>query len=283
MRLRCAARHLDWTVVNPILSARAYWDSVAGAYDRDFGSTLIGQSRRRAVWRVLDRLFVPGQRILEINCGTGIDALHLAERGVKVLASDISERMIELARERVGSMKFNETVEFRTLATEELANLDDEGPVDGAFSTFSGLNCVEDLRSVSGTLSGLLRPGGRVLLCMLGRLVPWEIVWFAVHGEFRRALRRLSGPTELAVQGGLLKVTYPTPSQIVQAFGQQFHLRGFSGIGICVPPSYMERWARRFPKAVSALDSADRLLGSLPGFRSIGDCMLLEFERKGRP
>jgi ubiquinone/menaquinone biosynthesis C-methylase UbiE len=269
--------------VHPIVSTRAYWDSVADTYAQDFESTLIGQLKRAAVWRDLDRLFVSGQRVLEINCGTGIDALHLAERGIRVVACDISERMIELARLRVGSTRFSKAVEFRTLATEDLARLlEDEGRFDGAFSNFSGLNCVEDLRKVSDNFSRLLYPGGRVLLCMLGRFVPWEIVWFGVHGKFRRALRRLSGPTTRAIPGGTLNVVYPSAHQIAEAFSEHFRLRKFDGIGIFVPPSYMEHWARRFPKAISAFASADQLLGSLPGFRSTADCILLELEHKGK-
>jgi 2-polyprenyl-3-methyl-5-hydroxy-6-metoxy-1,4-benzoquinol methylase len=264
------------------VSTRAYWDSVADAYDQDFESTLIGRLKRAAVWRDLDRAFVSGQRVLEINCGTGIDALHLAERGVRVVACDISQRMIELARLRVNSTGFSNSIQFRALATEEIGTLiDDKGRFDGAFSNFSGLNCVEDLRSVSRNLSQLLHPGARALFCMLGRFVPWEIIWFAAHGEFRRALRRLSGPTTRAVPGGTLNVAYPSANQIAQAFAEHFKLRRFSGIGICVPPSYMEHWARRFPKAVSAFASADRLLGNLPGFRSMADCILLELEREG--
>lgn len=265
------------------VSTKAYWDSVADAYDQDFESTLIGQLKRAAVWRDLDRLFVSGQRVLEINCGTGIDALHLAERGIRVVACDISQRMIELARLRVGSTRFSKAIDFRTLATEEIAALiEDGGRFDGAFSNFSGLNCVEDLRTVSRNLSQLLHPGGRALFCMLGRFVPWDILWFGAHGQFRRALRRVSGPTTRAVPGGTLNVAYPSANQIAEAFAEHFNLRRFGGIGICVPPSYMEHWARRFPKAVSAFASGDRLLGGLPGFRSMADCILLELEHKGK-
>jgi ubiquinone/menaquinone biosynthesis C-methylase UbiE len=60
-----------------IRSAQAYWDTAANAYEDDFSGTLIGQTLRHAVWRDLDHLFRPGQRVLELNCGTGIDAVHL--------------------------------------------------------------------------------------------------------------------------------------------------------------------------------------------------------------
>jgi ubiquinone/menaquinone biosynthesis C-methylase UbiE len=128
-------------------STRDYWDVAADTYEEDFAETLIGKTRREAVWRELDRTFRPGQRVLELNCGTGIDASHLAQRGIRVLACDIAPRMIELARERVENVKCGSSVEFRVLATEDIGSVGEEGPFDGAFSNFSGLNCVDDLDS----------------------------------------------------------------------------------------------------------------------------------------
>jgi ubiquinone/menaquinone biosynthesis C-methylase UbiE len=56
------------------------FDALAGEYDKMFTTSLIGRAQREAVWDVLDRTFFPGEKILELNCGTGEDALHLARR-----------------------------------------------------------------------------------------------------------------------------------------------------------------------------------------------------------
>ena len=266
--------------VNHTPPTRAYWDSAAETYDRDFTDTVVGKTRREAVWRELDRLFVSGQLVLELNCGTGIDALHLAKTEVKVFACDISPRMVELARERVASAGLVKAVDFRVLATEEIAELDSEAPFDGAFSNFSGLNCVHDLAAVADDLAGLVRPYARILLCMIGRFVPWEIVWFGMHGDFRRAVQRLGRGTSRIVEGGVLKVQYPSVSEIAGAFARRFDLRRWTGVGIAVPPSYMEHWARRFPRIISAMAAVDDLVSGLPVFRNMADCVLLELERK---
>lgn len=83
----------------PTRSSAAYWNVVAETYDQVFPETLIGRAQREIVWQELACVFQAGQRILELNCGTGVDAVHLAESGVRVLACDISPRMIELARD----------------------------------------------------------------------------------------------------------------------------------------------------------------------------------------
>lgn len=81
-------------------SESAPFDAVADTYDETFTESVIGKVQRRAVWREIDRAFFAGQRILELNCGTGVDAARLAGRGIAVWACDQSSRMLEVARRR---------------------------------------------------------------------------------------------------------------------------------------------------------------------------------------
>ena len=133
---------------DPTHFAQAYWDTAAETYVQDFSGTGIGETRRHAVWRRLDKIFSPGQKLLELNCGTGIDAVHLAERGIQLVACDISSRMIELALQLSASTDTSELIDFRVLPNEEIGSLKGENVFDGAFSNFCGLNCVEDLPAV---------------------------------------------------------------------------------------------------------------------------------------
>jgi SAM-dependent methyltransferase len=262
-------------------SAQEYWDSAAGTYDEVFTTTLIGRTRRSAVWRELDRVFQPGQRVLELNCGTGVDAIHLADRGIQVLACDISPRMVEIARNFASTTKAAERTDFRVLPTENIDVLFTEGPFDGAFSNFAGLNCVEDLPAVVRNLERLLKPGAPVLVSMMGRFVPWEIVWFLAHKDVKKAVRRWGGK-EGGLSRGPLKIQQPSVREITRILGQGFSRRGWRGIGIGVAPSYMESWARRFPGVTKALARTDDWIGGFPPFRNMADCVLLEFEHKGQ-
>lgn len=260
-------------------TAVEYWDAAAETYAQDFADTLIGRTRRKAVWREADRVFRPGQRVLELNCGTGLDAVHLAERGIQVLACDISSRMIELARER--AKPFSSSVEFRVLPNEEIGALVGEGPFDGAFSNFSGLNCVEDLSAVAHDLHRCLRNRAPLLITMMGRFVPWEMVWFLAQARPRKAFRRFRWHTLQHARDGALKIHCPSVQEIVTIFAPYFKLSRWRGIGILVPPSYMEGWARRVPALIKAFAEIDRGLSTLPGVRTLADCMLFEFVRNG--
>jgi ubiquinone/menaquinone biosynthesis C-methylase UbiE len=259
----------------------APFDYVAETYDRTFTFTLIGWAQRQAVWRELDRVFQPGQRILELNCGTGVDALHLGGRGVEVLACDVAPRMIEVARRRLSARSTRARVEFRVLATEQMRALRNERPFDGAFSNFAGLNCVADLESVARDLAPLLRPGATALLCLAGRFVAWEIAWYLAHGNPAKALRRFRRG---AVRGRLadgvsVPVYYHGVRKVARLFSPGFRLRRWKGVGLLVPPSYLERQAGKFPRLFRLLAGADRLLAGVPGLRALADHLLLEFER----
>ena len=259
----------------------APFDAVAECYDEAFTDSLIGRAQREAVWRRLDRCFHPGQRLLELNCGTGVDAVHLAERGIQVIACDAAPRMIEVARRRLKSSGQGGRVELRVLEIERIAELEDQGLFDGAFSNFAGLNCVADLTAVARQLGRLLAPGATALLCMAGRAVVWEMIWYLVQGKPTKALRRFrrGGTLGRIAEGVTIKVWYPPVSAMARIFAPEFRLRGWRGIGVTVPPSYLEPWAKRYPSALHALRRIDGVLSAWPVFRSLADHALLEFQR----
>src|SRR6202166_2611255 len=263
---------------DPTHFAQAYWDTAAETYVQDFSGTGIGETRRHAVWRRLDKIFSPGQKLLELNCGTGIDAVHLAERGIQLVACDISSRMIELALQLSASTDTSELIDFRVLPNEEIGSLKGENVFDGAFSNFCGLNCVEDLPAVVRELTRLVRPEARVLLCMIGRFVPWEIAWFMAHGEPGKALRRLRGSSFRSSDPGTVCIQRPSVREIARVMSPAFRLQRWSGVGIAVPPTYTENRMQHFPRMIKGLAGIDRVVGDLPLLRRMADCVVLGFE-----
>jgi 2-polyprenyl-3-methyl-5-hydroxy-6-metoxy-1,4-benzoquinol methylase len=267
----------------PVSSAGAslpqtYWNTAAETYEHDFTETLVGKLWRDSVWRELDAGFLPSERVLELNCGTGIDALHLASRGVSVVACDISSRMIEFARHRASDTGFADLVDFHILPTEQLASLQTKGLFDGAFSNFSGLNCVKDLSQVRDDLASLLKPGSRVFLCMLGRFMPWEILRYGAQGMWKKAFQKLRRDWIQVTESGV-EVRLHSRKEIAELFAPDFRLRSWKGIGITVPPSYMDRWAHNFPMTMKCLSGVDRVISRVPILRNWGGCILFEFER----
>jgi 2-polyprenyl-3-methyl-5-hydroxy-6-metoxy-1,4-benzoquinol methylase len=259
-------------------AGRAF-DSLAEIYDDVFTHSIIGRSQREAVWQTVLDTFKPRDRILEINCGTGEDAIFLARHGMTVLACDASERMIAVAEHRRAIEAPVSSVEFLLLPTEQLGDLNGLRPFDGVFSNFSGLNCVADLESVARTLASLVRPGGSLLLCLSTRCCLWEAFWFIARAEFAKASRRWSGKATAQVDGISVNVCYPTIRALRRIFSPEFRLGSYKGIGITVPPSYLEPWASRHPQVICWMRKLDQAICRCPILRATGDHVLLQFER----
>lgn len=258
--------------MNPAL----VFDGLAAGYDETFTGSVIGQRMRAAVWRRLDARFEPGDHVLELNCGTGEDALHLAQRGVRVLSTDIAPAMVDAARRKVVAGGVEGRVRVERMAIEEIGP--SLGTFDGALSNFGGLNCVADLHATSSALAGCVRPGGVAVVCVMGPLVPWEWLWFLARREPSRAFRRLR-------RGGAawrgLTIRYPSIRRLRAAFSQHFSLARLGAIGVLLPPPYASAWAGRHPRWLDALDRAERAAETMWPLPHFADHYLAEFQRTG--
>ena len=255
------------------------FDRVAATYDDIFTRSAIGAVQRCQVWRRLLHAFPLGERILELNCGTGEDARFLASRGRSVVACDASRQMIEVASARAQQEGASIEITFHHLATEDLADLPEQAPFDGAFSNFSGLNCVADLHLVAGDLASLVRPGGNVLLCLWNRICPVEIFWHLIHARVQKAFRRFSRSSTARIGERTILIFYPTVHDVQRAFAPWFVLKRHTAVGLFVPPTYFERWAVSHRATLNHLDQLDAAFTEWPIFRNLGDHVVLEFAR----
>src|SRR4051794_10393322 len=117
-------------------AAGAAFDHIARDYDQIFTNSLIGRAQRNAVWEVLIKSFRKNENVLELNCGTGEDAIFLADKGVSVFACDASRQMIEIAEQRLRNIVPRVPVVFCELPTERIGELHSDTQFDGAFSNF---------------------------------------------------------------------------------------------------------------------------------------------------
>jgi len=283
------------------------FDDMAGDYDDLFTRSAIGRLMRDAVWRRLDAIFRPGDHVLELNCGTGADAVYLAQRGIHVLATDISQAMLDVAVRKVAQAGVSDLVKVQRLDIEQLAHWgkwlrletrdqrsqDGDTPLprdpvsdlwspvssssfDGVLSNFGGLNCVADLAGAAQALAGLLKPGGRALVCIMGPLTPWEWAWYLRRGQVKKAFRRLRRDG-VAWRG--LTIRYPSIGAARRAFAPMFTLQRVSAIGALLPPSYVEPWAARHPRVLAWLNRIERRLETAWPLPWLTDHYLIEFVR----
>lgn len=98
---------------------------------------------------------VTGLRVLDLGCGPGHYAEELLRRGADVVAVDVTPRMVELARERVG----DRATVLRADAGEPLAFAED-ATFDVVLAALM-LDYIDDWRPLFCELARVLRPGGR--------------------------------------------------------------------------------------------------------------------------
>src|SRR5580692_11600007 len=181
--------------------------------DYDAGNTIIYYKRNRVREHVLRYLPAEGS-ILELNAGTGTDAIWFAEQGYRVHATDIAEGMHERLREKVRLRGIGDKVTTEQCSFTALDSLQERGPFDLIYSNFAGLNCTGELDRVLRSFADLLRPGGQVSLVILPGFCLWETL-MAFLGKFRTAFRRVfSGRrgTQSHVEGHYFRCWYYSPA-----------------------------------------------------------------------
>jgi SAM-dependent methyltransferase len=105
---------------------------------------------------LLTQLPKHGSRALDAGCGSGRHAVALAERFDQVVGIDISEPLIDIARER----RSPQNVRYQV---SDLMNFADPDGFDLVFSSTT-LHHLPDLEPALRHLRGLVRAGGRVVL-----------------------------------------------------------------------------------------------------------------------
>jgi ubiquinone/menaquinone biosynthesis C-methylase UbiE len=239
------------------------FDRLASEYDAVWSTKAAGTQQRQAVWRWVDPLFHPGDFVLDLGCGTGVDGFHFMSAGVHVYGIDSSSKMIEIAKSR--------GVDADCRRIEDLHRI--PGEFDGVLSNFGALNCVESLPRVASGLARLVRRNGYVALCLLGRICLWEIAHYLLQGVPAKAFRRLEGHTTSSLG---VRVWYPSRGSVISAFRRDFRLRKFCGIGFGVPPSYV---AALSDSVIERLAALDRRVAHWPLIRSLTDHSLYIFQR----
>jgi SAM-dependent methyltransferase len=272
-------------------AATSAFDGAAASYDIGFTVTSLGRWLRETVWREIDASFSPGQLVLELGCGTGEDAVHLAARGVRVVATDASRAMLEQSAAKIRNRSLTDMVSFApldlndTLSLESLADLIREhaqqGLVDGAFSNFGPINCVADRNALARALSRTIRPGGRIVLVGMSPICPWEIGYHLKHLRLKVAFRRLTaGRMAVVASGGTLPVWYPSVLRLRREFAPDFTTVSVRGLGVLLPASDMSALVGRFPRLFQAVRAVDRLVSRSRLSALVADHYILVMERR---
>lgn len=267
-------------IESQLQDTRHAFNSVAADYDGPLGNNALVQRMRSAMWRTLDQLFLPGSRLLDLGCGTGVDAVYLAACGYEIVAVDWSPRMVERTHARVAEAGLQGRVSEQTMGIHELDQL--RGQIfDGIYSDLGPLNCAPDLRATSRACMALLKPGGKLVASVIGRVCPWEWAYYALRGDWGRArVRCARQAVPVNLNHHQVWMRYCAPREFYSAFESEFELGRYRALGFFLPPPYLIRWYERGRAMWTALGWLDDHLGGLPLLRNAGDHFLMVLTRR---
>ncbi|HUE87355.1 MAG TPA: class I SAM-dependent methyltransferase [Vicinamibacterales bacterium] len=271
---------------DPRPAATLAFDRLAAAYDGLTGGEIFRLLRQRT-HRAFARHFGRDARVLEIGCGTGLDTSYLASRGCHVVACDPSEEMVTRTMRRLAHDRLETRATVMPCGLEDvqtfLEALAPHEPFDGIVSNFGALNCVGHLAPLGAVVRRHLRPGGTVLLGVMTRVCAVEALYFTTRLQPRLATRRLGfGAVQVPVAGIDVPTFYHRISELCAALGHEVRLRTIEGIGVVVPPPYLETRWQGLPRSVRvAVIAIDRWLAPWPPFNRLGDHVLLHFTKDG--
>lgn len=261
----------------------AEFDTSAPSYDAAVARHSVDRYLKTRVSQLLSASLRGVDPLLEIGPGTGFHTLPLLAEGHRILAVDLSSRMLSLLTDRATTVGGVGRLEVRKGRLGEIPSLLSDLPdatYGAVYSAFGAFNLERDTQEVGSTLARVLRPGGRLLFTTLNRPGVVPLVWDFVLGRPKAAAGRLQ---ERVPAGGLrypLELFLRTPENWDRILGPQFHRVATQAVSALAPPFDSPRidvfLGDRGARRMAALDGTISEWG--PAWR-LAEWIWLEFER----
>ena len=259
---------------------KADFDKAAHNYDTKFTNTVIGKLQRNLVYQQLNSFLKSEspKSILEINCGTGEDAIWLAKQNFEVTATDISSTMIAIAKRKSNLENLN----FKQANCATIAAVFQNQKFDFLFSNFGGLNCLSDVELVSffKNASEILRENKQMILVIMPKNTLWEQLYFILKFDFKNAFRRKKEVAIANVEGEKVATYYYNPKDIVNLADQFFEVKKHKPIGFFVPPSYLEPFIKNKPKLIAFLNALEQKIKNQSWLSKYADHYVIVLQKK---
>ncbi|MCI0716611.1 MAG: class I SAM-dependent methyltransferase [Chlorobi bacterium] len=251
------------------------FDNTAAGFDEDDFKNPVLQWMRSVVYGIYLDNFRKGNRLLELNSGTGIDAVFLAKNGIKVYATDISPKMLEILEAKIQSNGLKSEIKYAVKSFDEIREIQEDN-FDGVISNFGGLNCINDFSKLSKDLYAKLKPGGKIIAAVINKYCLWEIFFYLLKLKPKTAFRRLGKKgIDANLNGGKVRTFYFTPKQFARFFKGGFKTEKIYSHGCFTPPPYLTGFYKGLKLITKILMKIDELTKGLFPFNRLGDHFII--------
>jgi SAM-dependent methyltransferase len=147
--------------MNLPVDARTLYDRTAANWSRQQPSSLSDYTARPQLMALCEPL--AAKQVLDLGCGEGYCSRLLSQRGAQVLGIDVSERMIELARQAERAQPLGLRYEVGDAVTADLG----AASVDLVLAVFLfNYLGIEAMRQTMRNVHRMLRPGGHFIFAV---------------------------------------------------------------------------------------------------------------------
>lgn len=255
---------------------KADFDQAAPNYDSHFTFSEIGKLQRNLVYEKVQKQLKNINNILEINCGTGEDAIWLAHQNFQVTATDISEKMIEIAQSKSNV----ENLTFKVLDSNNLAEVSEK--YDFLFSNFGGLNCLteSELGLFFYAAAKVLSDKGKMSMVIMPKNTLWEQFYFLLKFNFNTAFRRKKEVVFANVDGEKVATYYYNPKDIVHLSQVNFEILEVKPVGFFIPPSYLEPFFKNKKLLLKGLNFLENSIKNSSFLSKYADHYIITLQKK---
>jgi ubiquinone/menaquinone biosynthesis C-methylase UbiE len=247
-------------------------------FDQDDLQNTILQDLRKDVYVHVNKFLKPNSRILELNAGTGIDAKYFLDQGHTVHATDLSDGMIVQLNARKDLASPARSLTVQQVSFEDLHLVESE-KFDLVFSNFGGLNCTNNLETVTTSLVDKVKTGGHTILVVMPRMCVWEIA--GVLKGNTNAFRRFSRNGVTArLEGEQFTTWYHSLTTIRKAVPLEFEFVSSVGLAALSPPPHRDDLAKKRTGLYRSLRRLDSVVRHSFPFNRWADHLIVTFRKK---
>jgi ubiquinone/menaquinone biosynthesis C-methylase UbiE len=258
------------------------FDSASEEYDFTIRNNFINRwIRERSISLLLERTR-PDDVLVEIGCGTGAEAIRVSRHVRRIVATDISEKMIDLLQRKIGARGLGQKISAVRLGASEVsgtASMLPGGKARVVYSFNGAFNCEPSLEKAAAELAKVVEDDGYFVCSIRNTLCISEAVAHGAVLQFDKMAPRKKQPMMVSVGGMDIPSYYHSPKSFAAHFSEHFKVRKMVGLPAILPPAYLSDLYFRARPVLSFTERVETAVAGTFPFNRFGDQTLLIFQR----
>jgi len=256
-------------------NTKTAFNKASAEYDAHENQNIILKWMRGIVQSVYLKYLKVGDDVFELNSGTGIDAVFLAQLGINVFATDISNEMVTIIKEKAKTNGLEGKISAETVSFNQISNAKSNN-FKAVLSNFGGLNCINNFSKLNTDLSAKLNSGGYFIAVVMNKFCPWEILFYSLKLDFKNAFRRFKrAGVDAIINCEKVRTYYYSPYEFGRFFRENFKTVKIYTLGYFTPPPYLDGVYNKLKPVSPLFMKLDNAFKGIPLFNYFGDHFII--------